>query len=215
MAFFLFRKRNSFNLFPSMNLLILSESWLDLAAIVLGGFSTVVCVIMGIRLLEWSDLKPDLTGWNQPGLIPQLLTNTGEGLSTVRISVANTQSWLESKEVVAAPVKRTGLSFKRIKQLGTNEVRISLKVESPQFQYQRMEAGPYNELEVSYTPPVFRQKEIFSKGAALNFSIKGADLSSATYQFWVYFQDEIGNSFKQEVMGLGTETPLFEAPIRA
>lgn len=205
-----------------MDLLSLTETWLDILAAMLGVLSTLVAVRTAIRLLEWSEresLAPSSTlslsqrrgEWiGAPVTTPQpSLVLAGRPFDAPESLPPILPPQSSAPRPSSAPL---GLAFKRIKGLGSQQIRLSLRNQGGKLHFLRVEPGPYQEVEVTYTPPVFREKETYTCGTALNFTLRGHDIDLKTYQFWVFFQDEKGQTFKQEIMGLGLELPLVEPP---
>ncbi|MEM7371069.1 MAG: hypothetical protein AAF587_20815 [Bacteroidota bacterium] len=92
-------------------------------------------------------------------------------------------------------------------------LRLALTVRGDTLIYQKISLGDWNELQVSYEPPIFRKQESYAPGTALNFHISGEQLDTRTYQFFVHYKDNSGRAYRQEIGGMGTENPIVEGPV--
>lgn len=92
-------------------------------------------------------------------------------------------------------------------------LRLALTVRGDVLIFQKITLGDWNELQVSYEPPIFRKQESYAPGTALNFHITGEQLDMKTYQFFIHYQDGSGRAYRQEIGGMGTENPIIEGPV--
>ena len=102
----------------------------------------------------------------------------------------------------------------KITQLTDTDLRLALEVTGGTLIYLDLELGKWNELAVKYSPPIFREEESYAHGTRLAFEITGPELMFRTYQFSILYQDPSGQTYRQEVGGMGLEAPILEAPLR-
>lgn len=204
-----------------MNTLFLLNYWLDAIAAALGVFATLVGIYTAFRLME--EEQPTLTlatsdaSSAQPG---------GEGAKAFSAAKPRgttprplpapsghvplpmpAQSGTASR--LSAPMP-PGLSVDRVRRLGDERLRLTLRNTGGTLTFCDLDFGEFNEMEVDYTPPVYRDKESFAQGSALNFTLHSEQLERATYHFFVIFEDEAGQRYRQEVAGMGVEPPIIE-----
>jgi hypothetical protein len=97
----------------------------------------------------------------------------------------------------------------------SQSINLVLKVKGNKLIYQKISQGSYNELAIKYQSPAttsdFRKNE-YATGNSLVFSITGEKVTTKTYQFTVFFKDAEGNTYSQQVAGLGREYPIVDKP---
>lgn len=94
-------------------------------------------------------------------------------------------------------------------------INLRLKVKGNKLIYRKLRQGDYNELKINYqSSPIASaaSKNEYPTGNSLTFSINGAQVTSKTYQFTVFFDDDHGNVYSQQIAGLGREYPIVEKP---
>jgi hypothetical protein len=102
----------------------------------------------------------------------------------------------------------------KVTQLSDTDVRLALEVSGGTLIYLDLEPGKWNELAVTYSPPIFREEESYAPGTRLAFEISGPELMYRTYQFSILYQDQSGQAYRQEIGGMGLEAPILEVPVR-
>ena len=94
-------------------------------------------------------------------------------------------------------------------------INLRLKVKGNKLIYRKLRQGDYNELKINYqSSPLASaaRKNEYPTGNSLTFSINGEQVTSKTYQFTVFFDDDHGNVYSQQIAGLGREYPIVEKP---
>lgn len=204
-------------------MLLVVEYWLDAAAAVLGVFATIVAIYTAFRLLE-NDRRKSLvlSAAHQPDVVPSAQraqafsvvrnqpTRWARSTDTSSLSTPQVSRPTGSKQ--SAPPSQPYLVVDRALQIGQQQLRLTLRNSGSLLTFEGFETGEFNEMELAYTPPVYREKESFAQGSALNFTMTSSQLDRATYHFFVIFSDQDGKRYRQEVAGMGMEAPIIENP---
>ncbi|MEZ4772671.1 MAG: hypothetical protein R3D00_05755 [Bacteroidia bacterium] len=98
-----------------------------------------------------------------------------------------------------------------------NKLLFRLKNEGHKLIYKKIQAGPNNELNITYEPPQRRINmllEEYDQGEIISFSLTGTNVISQTYHFTIHYGDMNGNYYTQQIGGLGREFPIVDAPVK-
>lgn len=210
-------------------MLFLLDYWLDTIAAALGVIATFVGIYTAFRLM----------GHDRPALATEPITSTPQGSVDERamafsvakpkqvnsravaveaqptlVSVGPATAKETKSRALVAEILPPELHVDRLRSVGSDRLRLTLRNGGSTLVFQSFELGEFNEMEVTYTPPVYREKESFARGSALNFTLQSHQLERATYHFFVIFKDEAGHTYRQEVAGMGAEPPIIETPVR-
>jgi hypothetical protein len=212
-----------------MNFSFILDYWLDTTAAALGVVATLVGIYTAFRLLDRRQPMLEMAGGPSfSAVVPEEKamafsvvkpkTPAPQSLSREVLPTAASQSGLHPShqaQTQLAELMPPELSADGLRSLGEDRLRLTLRNAGQTLAFQRFEPGEFNEMEVNYTPPVYREKETFARGSALNFTLQSSQLERATYHFFVVFKDEAGHTYRQEVAGMGAENPIIERPVRA
>ncbi|MEO1448703.1 MAG: hypothetical protein AAFV07_04200 [Bacteroidota bacterium] len=110
--------------------------------------------------------------------------------------------------------KQPALKVLRIQHFSPEEIRIVLQNTGGTLIFLELITAEFNEVEIAYSPPIFRDEERYVQGTSMHIGIKGKNLEDRTYHFSIRFIDLEGNQFKQEVAGMGLEKPIVEKPVK-
>lgn len=117
---------------------------------------------------------------------------------------------VSSEQIIAPELIPEQLTLK-----SPESINLRLKVKGNKLIYRKLRQGDYNELKINYqSSPVLSaaSKNEYPTGNSLTFSINGDQVTSKTYQFTVFFDDDHGNVYSQQIAGLGREYPIVEKP---
>jgi hypothetical protein len=212
-----------------MNILFILDYWLDTIAAALGVVATFVGIYTAFKLME-SDQPTFVAdeGTSVPSLAPE---ERAMAFSVAKPRASTTHptaiEWrTEGQQAQPNASPRTPaqqsaellpprLDVDKVRALGSERLRLTLRNNGGTMIFQDVKVGEFNEMEVAYTPPIYREKESFAQGSALNFTLQCQQMERGTYHFFVAFRDDEGQLYQQEIAGLGTEPPIIEQPFRA
>ncbi len=210
-------------------MLFLLDYWLDTIAAALGVIATLVGIHTAFRLMDHnrSALATEPVVSTPPGsghegamafsvAKPKPITSRAMAVEAQPslVSVGSATAKETKSEALVAEILPPELHVDRLRHVGSDCLRLTLRNRGSTLSFQAFELGEFNEMEVTYTPPVYREKESFARGSALNFTLQSHQLERATYHFFVIFEDEAGQIYRQEVAGMGAEPPIIETPVR-
>lgn len=128
---------------------------------------------------------------------------------------------ISTDEVLTKPPKQhipPRLKGEQLTLDSPNRLLFRLKNEGHKLIYKKIQAGPNNELNITYEPPQRRinmMLEEYDQGEIITFSLTGTNVISQTYHFTIYYGDMTGNFYTQQIGGLGKEFPIVDAPVKA
>ncbi len=208
-----------------MDLLSVAESWLDVLAAIIGVVSTIVGVYTAIRLVEWQE--PTLSQQSSTAVYRKASAPMSAPLAASAAAAAASSSALRRPDVrphgakesaapaavAAAPTPDSPwLALKQLRKVSDDCLRLTLRNDGDTLIFAVLQPGTHHEMEAIYDPPVFREKESYARGSALNIALQHPVIEQATYQFWVHYRDLAGQSYRQEIVGMGTDRPIVEPP---
>jgi hypothetical protein len=183
--------------------LSVTETWIDLIIAGIGMLAGLVGIIVGLRYMRMQEVTPPETTVASPAPPPAPLR-----------PIAPSPPAQKAPEVAPASENTPRLSIGAIALVAPNRLRLSLRNDGPTLRYERLEPEAFNELAVTYDPPIFREEERYATGTALTFSLSGPEAARKSYHFQLFFQTLEGEPYRQEVAGVGQEPPILEKPVR-
>lgn len=119
--------------------------------------------------------------------------------------------WQKQKDLKAAPE----LIPEQLTLRSPQSINLKLKVKGNKLLYKKIRQGSYNELKINYQPSLGKKTAKIGEyptGNTISFSIDGENVISKTYQFTIFFGDQAGNTYSQQIAGLGKEYPIVDKP---
>lgn len=182
------------------------ETWIDLFIAGIGMLAGVVGIWLGLRYLSAraKDTPPEEVPATRPKP-PQAPVSPPSPSPIPRPGPPPASS---------SPPQATWLQAEAVTLTSPGQMRLSLRNVGPSLLYERLQPGEFNELTVTYDPPIFREEERYAQGTSLTFNLAGPEPQRKTYHFQVFFQGLDGHHYRQEVAGVGQDPPILEAPVR-
>ena len=96
-----------------------------------------------------------------------------------------------------------------------NTLLLKLRNAGNRLIYKKIKTNDHNQLDIQYQAPdrkVNKMIEEFPSGSTMTFSLSGQGIIAKTYHFTIYFGDDEGNLYTQQVAGMGKEYPIVDVP---
>lgn len=209
------------------------ETLLDIGVAILGALAGIIGVWMAWRLMRPDeDVKPSLSNLAsappvqesaplqviKPAAVPAKPATTAPLPKATKKQLAPAQTEVFAPKLKAPAKEGTQgqpiLKVHRVQRFSPEEIRIVLQNAGSTLIFLELISAEFNEVEIAYAPPIFRDEERYVQGTSMHISLKGKELQNRTYHFSIRFIDLEGNQYKQEVAGMGLENPIIEAPVR-
>lgn len=206
-----------------MNLQV-TEPILDQLAAIIGIFMFLVAVYVFIKLLtQPRQAKQDLVEERneQPISSEEKKAPIPKAQLQPELVMAKSFALAGSSSQDHAPAPRPRpvqtkqppqLAFSKISRSGSNLIRLTLTNVGTDMRFEQVRPDKFNEIDVSFQSKAMIGGAYKSK-SSMNFLLKGQNLDFATYHFKVFYRDQKGRRYVQEIAGLGDEVPIVEPPI--
>ena len=96
-----------------------------------------------------------------------------------------------------------------------NTLLLKLRNAGNRLIYKKIKTNDHNQLDIKYQAPdrkANKMIEEFPSGSTMTFSLSGQGIIAKTYHFTIYFGDDEGNLYTQQVAGMGKEYPIVDVP---